>query len=200
MPSSVDQQSIQISTIPSPLIYLATHTFQLSCLFNPSQHTFRHWVHPAGTELSSSSGRFTVRSPSPGTTRLIVMQSEQSDEGTYHCVFQTSQGTSASRSMVAQFRHPVTFSTPDNFVYTVTVGNSVSLLCDAQFQNITQWQNSERVAISSSSDGRVQIQGTSLFYRSVGLGDNGTYYCVVRNERSVLTLVAHLLVHGELMD
>jgi len=115
-------------------------------------------------------------------------------------VFQTSQGTSDSRSMVAQFRHHVTISTPDNFVYTVTVGNAVSLLCDAQYQNITQWQDSERIVVSNSSDGRVQIQGTSLFFQRVGLGDNGTYYCVVSNERSVLTLTAHLLVHGELMD
>jgi len=97
--------------------------------------------------------------------------------------------------MVAQFRHHVTISTPDNSVYTITVGNAVSLLCDARFQNITQWQDSERIVVSNSSDGRVQIRGTSLFFQRVGLGDNGTYHCVVSNERSVLTLTAHLLVH-----
>ena len=130
------------------------------------------------------------------STILTVRQTEENDRGTYSCVFQNSQGGSESRSVVGQFRRAVTIADPPP-EYNVTVGHSVTLPCEARHQNQIQWQNSNRIAISSSSDGRVQVQGTNLYFREVRLEDNGTYYCLASNEISNDEITAHLVVLGE---
>ena len=132
----------------------------------------------------------------PGSAVLTIRQAVENDQGTYSCVFQNSQGGSVSQSIVGHFRQGVTIAAPPS-EYNVTVGNSATLSCDAQHQNIIQWQNSNRNAISNSPDGRVQIQGTNLFFREVRLGDSGTYYCLARNEVSNAEITSHLVVLGE---
>ena len=125
-----------------------------------------------------------------------MRQTEENDRGTYSCVFRNSQGGSESRSVVGQFRRAVTIAAPPP-EYNVTVGHSVTLSCEARHQNQIQWQNSNRIAISSSSDGRVQVQGTNLYFREVRLEDNGTYYCLASNEISNDEITVHLVVLGE---
>ena len=125
-----------------------------------------------------------------------MRQTEENDRGTYSCVFRNSQGGSESRSVVGQFRRAVTIAAPPP-EYNVTVGHSVTLSCEARHQNQIQWQNSNRIAISSSSDGRVQVQGTNLYFREVRLEDNGTYYCLASNEISNDEIMVHLVVLGE---
>ena len=97
---------------------------------------------------------------------------------------------------MGHFRQAVTIAAPPP-EYNVTVGNSATLSCEARHQNRVQWQNSNRNAISSSSDGRVQIQGTYLYFREVRLGDNGTYYCLASNEISNDEITSHLVVLGK---
>ena len=181
--------------MPDPLVFWSSEAIQLTCSYNPFQHTFQHWLHPSGTQITSSSGRFTVQSK-PSSTILTVRQTEENDGGTFSCVFQNSQGGSESQSVVGHFRQAVTIAAPPP-EYNVTVGNSVTLLCDTQHQNRVQWQNSNRSAISNSSDGRVQIQGTNLFFREAHLEDSGTYYCLASNEVTNNEITSHLVVLGK---
>ena len=125
-----------------------------------------------------------------------MRQTEENDQGMYSCVFRNSQGGSESRSIMGHFRQAVTIAAPPP-EYNVTLGNSVTLSCEARHQNRVQWQNANRNAISSSSDGRVQIQGTNLYFREVRLEDNGTYYCLASNEVSNDEITTHLVVLGE---
>ena len=193
--STEQQSTIELSHLPDPLFFLSSDPIQLTCRYNPSQYTFRHWIHPSGTLISSTSERFTLRSQQRSTI-LTIARAVENDQGTYSCVFRNSQGGSVSQSIVGHFRQAVTIAAPPP-EYNVTVGNSATLSCDAQHQNRIQWQNSNRNAISSSSDGRVQIQGTNLFFREVRLGDNGTYYCLASNEVSNDEITSHLVVLGE---
>ena len=125
-----------------------------------------------------------------------------SDAGTYYCIFKTiSASITYSTSIALVWKDYPQYQTPSGLVYRQFVQQSVLLECNVTNYLLFQWQYTNNTpVIGPSSDNRIQVRGTSLYFSSLQLSDAGTYHCVTTNEITPPfgTIQATIVVYGKL--
>lgn len=162
---------------------------QITCIYDAAVYRLANWVHPSVGTIAVSYGRFTIISNvnAGGTLmyyRLQVANPQPSDAGAYYCVFQTIlAGVADSASITLVWKDPPQYQTPTGLVYRQYVQKSVLLECNVTNYLKIQWQRPFNIPVPiSSSDSRIQMLGTSLYFSSLLSSDAGTYFCVTVNE------------------
>ena len=174
-------------------ITLSSSFADITCNHRSSLDFVSFYLPSTITLTTSNLPKYTITRYTTHTT-LTVSPVDAADVGEYQCNFRDEEGNDCFEDVTLQL--DVDFCTPSSVTYHRYIGESVAMECCVE-NHVNQYWTRGTSTEPIEENENIELLGTELRLRSVGLEDAGRYRCVAEaQDEDLKTITATLKAYG----